>query len=1150
MKKNRYEMCGLNRRMKKLLFVMKLTILAFFFGLMSLSASTYSQNKKITLDLQGVSLVDVFKQIEAQSEFVFIYKNEAINVDKKVDVKAEGSTIDLILENLLQNSGVKYEINKKQIIITPDRSISSNNEIKTNEGIQQPQKKELSGTVKDSKGVPLPGVTVMVKGTTIGTITDNDGKFKFSVFPDAKTIVFSFIGMKTQEMPITGKTSFNVVMEEEAVAMNDVVVVGYGVQKKESVVGAITQVNSQSLMRSGSSNVTNAIAGKLSGVLTIQQSGEPGSNNSEIIIRGLSSWNGSAPLVLVDGVERDFNSLDPNEINTISVLKDASATAVFGAKGANGVIIVTTKRGKIGKPQLDFSASYGLQKATMIPDYISSYTTMSMLNIAYMNMGTFQSLQPQSVLEQYRNPSTPLNSIRYPNVNWFNEVTREFAPTINANFNVSGGTNFVKYFCSLGYYNEGSFFNAIKDGFYDLNYRYNRFNYRTNVDFQLTKSTTLSFNLGGETGIKNAPNGSPWRSLYSTSPAVFPAYFPAWVLEQVPDPDYPNDKGIRRAANTGQFNGNPYTGLNSGQFNQDLDSKLFTDLVFDQKLDFVTKGLSFGGKVALSTFYVNRILTASQSFPEYQLNYANIGVAGKNPWIRTGQGNEVYKMMPLDINVGSMQGGFYRDLYYEFGFNYANTFGKHSVTGLALMNRTQKNKGTEFAYYNEALVGRTTYDYSHKYLVEFNIGYTGSERFAPGNRFGVFPSGAFGWVVSEERFFKNAVPWVDKLKLRYSDGLTGSDAAGSRWLYNSGYSTIQGNLYKDPGANPTAQWEEARKRDLGFEVALFKNVLSVNIDLFDEYRDKMLLTPRSVTMLVGSSFKDLNMGKLKKHGIEIEVEFNKTTATDLNYWVKGIFGYNENRIIYKDDLPYAPEYTKDAGKALGAKLSGTELTGTGYYTSINDIHNNVSPISLTTLNVGDYKFLDYSVDGNINNLDLHPLKGSTYPPITFSFSGGIKYKKFEFNMMFQGNIGKYVDYNETYEVEFFKGDLRVHSSQLDYWTPTNPNANHETLQFKTTNPVILSWAGNDVSENFLIGLENRFWRKADYLRLKEVYAGYNMSSKFLNRLAGVSNILVYATGNNLWTLTNLIEGDPERKDYSQGFYPQMSSLKFGVKVDF
>ena len=354
MKKNRYEMCGLNRRMKKLLFVMKLTILAFFFGLMSLSASTYSQNKKITLDLQGVSLVDVFKQIEAQSEFVFIYKNEAINVDKKVDVKAEGSTIDLILENLLQNSGVKYEINKKQIIITPDRSISSNNEIKTNEGIQQPQKKELSGTVKDSKGVPLPGVTVMVKGTTIGTITDNDGKFKFSVFPDAKTIVFSFIGMKTQEMPITGKTSFNVVMEEEAVAMNDVVVVGYGVQKKESVVGAITQVNSQSLMRSGSSNVTNAIAGKLSGVLTIQQSGEPGSNNSEIIIRGLSSWNGSAPLVLVDGVERDFNSLDPNEINTISVLKDASATAVFGAKGANGVIIVTTKRGKIGKPQLDF----------------------------------------------------------------------------------------------------------------------------------------------------------------------------------------------------------------------------------------------------------------------------------------------------------------------------------------------------------------------------------------------------------------------------------------------------------------------------------------------------------------------------------------------------------------------------------------------------------------------------------------------------------------------------------------------------------------------------------------------------------------------------------------------------------------------------
>jgi len=1019
------------------------------------------------------------------------------------------------------------------------------------------QQKTITGTVIGDDKAPIPGASVVVKGTTIGTVTNLDGKFNLPVPASAQTLVFSFVGLTPKEVPVGTGSVFNVTLSESTVGIDEVVVVGYGTQKKESVVGAITQVNNSSLMRSGSSNVTNATTGKLSGVLTIQQTGEPGASSSEIVIRGLSSWNGSAPLVLVDGVERDFNTLDPNEINTISVLKDASATAVFGAKGANGVIIVTTKRGKVGKPLLDFSASYGIQKATRIPDHISSFTTMSMYNVGLMNGAKFQDLLPQSVLDQYANPTSKLNALRYPNVNWFDEVTREYAPTINANFNVSGGTNFVKYFCSLGYFNEGDFFNAKKDGFYDLSYKYNRFNYRTNVDFQLTKSTTLSFNLGGETGIKNSPNDNPWRNLYSTGPARYPAYFPSWVLKDVPDTDYPGDSGIRLAANFGEYTGNPYTSLNSGQFNQDLDTKLFTDVILDQKMDFITKGLSFGGKVALSTYYVNRILTASQTFPEYQLNYADIGKAGVNPWNRiTAAGNEYYKQSPLDINVGGLQGGYYRDLHYEFGLNYANTFGKHSVSALALMTRDQKNKDTQFAYYNEGLVGRATYDFSHKYLFEANVGYTGSERFAPGNRFGFFPSGAIGWVISEEKFFQNAVPWMNKLKLRYSDGLTGSDNAGNRWLYNSGFYSDNTTgwgpyLHEELGANTTAQWEEARKRDLGLELGLFKNTLTVNVDVFDEHRDKMLLTPRSVTMMVGNSFKDLNLGKLKKQGFELEVEYNKTTPTDLNYFVKLIFGYNENRIIFKDDPPYAPEYTKDANKPLGSQLNGVELTGTGYYTSVDDIHNNPSPIDLYKVNVGDYKFLDYRVDGKITSLDKYPIAGSTFPPITYSFSSGFSYRKFDFNFMFQGNKGKYVDYNQTYEVEFIKGDWRVHSSQLDYWAPNNPTANHSTLHYSGSSSAdILFWGGGEADRGYQIAVENRFWRNADYLRLKEVYLGYNMASKLLNRFAGVTNVTVYATGNNLWTLTNLIEGDPERKDFNQGFYPLMSSLKFGVKVAF
>ncbi|MCK9638388.1 MAG: TonB-dependent receptor [Prolixibacteraceae bacterium] len=1019
------------------------------------------------------------------------------------------------------------------------------------------QQKKITGKVSDVAGVPIPGATVVASGTTIGTTTDIDGNFTISVPAGTKTLLVSFVGMVSKELTIGTNNNFRITLSESSVGLEEVVIVGYGTQKKESVVGAITQVNNQSLMRSGTSNVTNAITGKLSGVLTIQQTGEPGASNSEIVIRGLSSWNGSAPLVLVDGVERDFNSLDPNEVDKISVLKDASATAVFGARGANGVIIVSTKRGKIGKPVLDFSASYGIQKATRIPDHIHSNTTMSMYNVGLMNGAKFQDLLPKSTLDQYANPSTPLNALRYPNVNWFDEVTRPYAPTINANFNVSGGTNFVKYFCSLGYLYEGDFFNAKQDGFYDLSYKYNRFNYRTNVDFQLTPTTTLSFNLGGQTGIKNSPNSNPWRNLYSTGPARYPAYFPAWVLDQVPDPTYPGDSGIRLAANFGEYTGNPYNSLHTGQFNQDLNTKLFTDVLINQKLDFITKGLSFAGKAALSTYYVNRILTANWTSPEYQLNYDDIGKPGVNPWNRiTSAGNEYYKQQPLDINVGSMQGGYYRDLYYEFGLNYDNTFGKHSVTGLALMNRQQKNDVTDFPYFNEGLVGRATYDYDHRYLLEFNVGYTGSERFAPGNRFGFFPSGAIGWVISEERFFKNAIPWINKMKLRYSDGLTGSDNAANRWLYNSGYYSDNAGspgpyLHEDLGANTTAQWEQARKRDIGLELEFFKGQLKINADLFDEQRDKMLLTPRSVTMLVGNSFKDLNLGKLKKHGLELEVEYNHTTPTKLNYWIKGIFGYNENRIIFKDDPPYAPDYTKDAGKPLGAQLNGVLLTGTGYYTSVDDIHNNPSPIDLYKVNVGDYKFLDYRVDGKITSLDKYPIAGSTFPPITYSLSGGIVWNKFEINFMFQGNQGKYVEYNQTYEVEFIKGDWRVHSSQLDYWAPNNPDANHSTLHYSGSSSAdILFWGGGEADRGYQIAVENRFWRKADYLRLKEIYLGYNLSSKLLSRLAGVSNLTVYGSGNNLWTLTNLIEGDPERKDFQQGFYPQMTVVKFGVKVNF
>ena len=312
----------------------------------------------------------------------------------------------------------------------------------------------------------------------------------------------------------------------------------------------------------------------------------------------------------------------------------------------------------------------------------------------------------------------------------------------------------------------------------------------------------------------------------------------------------------------------------------------------------------------------------------------------------------------------------------------------------------------------------------------------------------------------------------------------------------------------------------------------------------------MLLTPRTTTFIVGNTFKELNTGRLKKHGIEVEAEFNKTTASKLNYFVKGIFGFNENRVIYKDDLPYAPEYSKSAGKPVDAQLNGTTLTGTGYFTSIDDIHINPSPISLEQLVLGDYKYLDYNVDGTISMADKHAIEGSLYPPITYSLSAGFSWKDFDFRVMFQGNEGKYVSYDMSFEHEFTKGDYRVHSSQLDYWTPVNQDANHQTLHYDILSLANVAWGGGSGDQGYKLGIPGRTWRDASYLRFKEIYMGYKFRSRFLQNLIGISNLQVYASGNNLFTWTPLIEGDPERKDFQYGFYPQMRRYTVGLSFSF
>ncbi|WP_299234705.1 TonB-dependent receptor [uncultured Bacteroides sp.] len=1087
----------------------------------------------------------IFLAIEEKSNCSFFYPS---NLDLKQKASISVKSVELtaeLLNSVFKDTGLTFSMDGKQIYVA--KRTEKQTKVFTKD---KDAKIEVRGRVIDENGEPVIGATVMVKGSSSGTITDFDGNYVINVSSNKDVLQFSFLGYSNKEEVVGNRRFVSLVMSEDVEQLDEVVVVGYGTQKKESVVGAISQVGSEDLVNSGTPNITNAITGKLSGVMTMQTSGQPGKNDAEIIIRGISSWNGSKPLVLVDGIERDFTDLDPNEIETISVLKDASATAVFGARGANGVIIVTTKEGKIGNPKFKISFNHGISWATKLPKHVDAGTVLNAYNEQLMNSEKYEQLVSQSTIQKYVNPSSPLEAIMYPDVDWLDELTNNFANVTNANANLSGGTEFVNYFSSIGFMRESSLFTAYQGNnkYHDANFDYRRFNYRTNLDFKLTKSTKLQLKVGGDISINKSPGSSPWRSVFSTSSVNYPAYYPAWMLEEFPDLYYPDAHGIRLVSpDMAPFpvkNQNPYSILHLGNFNQTNSMKLFTDLVLNQKLDFITKGLSLQAKVAFNTYYTHTSLTSSYNQKFWTFYPERIGT-DQNPWKMQGEGDFYYhEVENPNLGVGGL-GSFNKALHYEFSLRYDRSFGKHNVTGLALMNRDINHIGAGYPYLYESWVGRATYDYGKRYLFEFNVGYTGSEKFAPSNRFGLFPSFAIGWVISQEKFFKKAFPWINKFKVRYSDGLVGSDASANRWLYISEYSKNGSNITEDKIPNLHAQWEEARKQDIGIEMSFLNNELTLGLDLYQEKRDKMLLSPR-YNIFVGTSFKDLNIGSMKKHGMEIEVGYRKHTTYGLDYNIQAMAGFTENRILSKDDLPYAPEYQKIAGKAYGGRNSGQITIDGNFFNSIDESHiypsTSISKYMATT---GGYKYIDYNSDGVIDNLDVFSIKGSNYAPCSFSLTGGLKYKNFSMSMVWYGNIGKYVLYNSAFFKEFFSTEVVMHENQVDYWRPDNHDATHHGMGAAS-----LSFAGGDDYDGFELGIQGFSWVRANYIKLKEIRLAYNVKSKFLKKVLGMNNFNVFVDGTNLLMFTELPMGDPESKLYKEGTYPQMASARIGFNMDF
>ena len=1009
---------------------------------------------------------------------------------------------------------------------------------------------KIKGSVIDEDSKPVPGVAVLVKGHPEfgGTMTDEKGGFVFNVPSDA-TVQFSCIGYKPVEMSVARNLDWMITMVEESVALEGTVVVGYGVQRKESVVGAITQVKAEDLEKTGTSDITSALAGKVSGLLVYSQNGAPGQSDATLILRGLSSWNGNNPLVMVDGIERSMNMLSPTDIASVSVLKDASATAVYGAKGANGVILVTTKTGSKGAPKFSINVEQGLNSPMWTPEHVEAGTVTRMANIAYKNTQSFGSQFSDEVIKKYEDQSDP---IRYPDVHWYDLLQKQFATSTNADFSVSGGSDRVRYYLGVSYVHEGSIIKEIYPG---TNFASDRINYRMNLDWDVTKSTLLSFKVGGVTNmVKNlaSHSGSSWlfSTIYQSPTITFPAYYPADVLKQYPDPNYPDADSDRVGANQGSKYENPYSALSDPDYVKNVNYRLFTDLILTQKLDFITVGLSATAKFGMTSAYARVSQEASTNFAKWNINWEAYDAGNTDIWeIQDNKSNYVWNDKPFSITQNNSPSGVSFITYLEGSLNYSRKFSrKHNVSALALYNQRQYNSGASFPKRTQSFVGRVTYDYKGKYLFESNIGVTGSEQFSPDYRYGVFPSAAVGYIVSKEKFWKRAMPWWSTMKIRYSNGWVGSDASGSNWLYYSSWKQTRGYYQEEAAANVTARWETAHKQDLGFEMGFLKNKLTVNVDLYDEKRNDMLMPP-VVTAFVGVAYKDVNAGALKKHGFEVEANWRNTTSGGFTYSFGGMIGLSENRITKYGDAPYAPEYQKYAGTPLQSARTGDQLIDDKFFGSIDEIHGYPNyATEWTNVVPGVYKFLDYVPDGKISQQDLHVLRGSTYAPGVYSFNVGGTYKGLTFKVLCTGTMGKYINYKRVNIVPFYAGAYVIHDSHLNYWTPTNRDSDIPALSFSDE---MYAWGGGTSTyPGYNLAIPDFTWKRSDYMTVKEVMVQYRFSGPNIKRILGVKHLAVGLVCNNLWTFSNIKDTDPQRLTTAANSYPTMRMLKLNVNLAF
>jgi TonB-linked SusC/RagA family outer membrane protein len=1121
--------------------IMKLICLLLTFALVQISAEVHSQGKKLTLSLKDAPLAVVFDVIEKTSDFNFFYDNSALDFSRKVTLDVEDSNIEAVLDILFMDSDISYEIIERSIILK-----SKKNGI-AEEGLLARQR-TVSGTVTDESGQPIPGVTVLIKGTQVGTTSDIDGNFTIDVPLDAKVLLFTFVGMKPLEITIGDKTYLNIVMEEQSVGLEEVVVVGYGVQDKASVVGAISTTTSKELERSGGvNNLGMALTGKLAGVTTIQTSGQPGMNDPIIYIRGQGTWNGGQPYILVDGVERKMNDVAMSEVDNISVLKDASATAVYGVKGANGVILITTKRGKKGKPQLNISANSTLRYPSRLVDKLDAYDTYLVKNYAIerevsLMEGMWADYTPLAIVERYRNQQNLKYPEAYPNVDWQEETIKDFTMDHQVNMNVSGGNDFAKYFSSLSYNTVGDLM-KIRDNErgYDPGFEYDRFNLRTNLDLNLTKTTQLKINLAG---------------VFSMTKSLPPYYIMDFALNgqyaAAPNAFLPRYEDGRWGGPQGAWNSAAY--MSTTGYAQTNSTELISDLAITQKLDFITYGLSASANLSFD----NRFNSSSSLLDGYDhvwptkyydRDIEDMPAGGdpndyifKEPVIGKNQFSYVREPWRLIDETGVLS-ALRRRLYYQGQLNYARTFGSHDITATGVFTREELATGSEFPRYREDWIFRATYSFDRRYFAEFNGAYNGSEKFGSDYRFAFFPSGAVGWTISNEKFMEGTNSWLDKLKLRYSYGKIGDDGGLSqRWLYETQWLQVAGsamlsefierspyNLYREGTVgNPDIHWETAKKSNLGLEIAVLRNTISANLEYFNEDRTGILLlgSSRIVPPYYGANPPTGNVGRVIKEGYEIELEFNKRLQ-GWHLWAATSMTHAVDEIMEKEE----PTLKDPHLLAKGFQIEQTKAyISQGYIQTWDDIYASTRYASLDGEKLpGNYYITDFNSDGVIDAKDVAPYGYSTRPQNNYNLSLGADYKGFSVMLQFYGvnNVTRMVPMNT-----FLNNTDIAYEHTLDHWSKDNPNGSSFVPRWKTH--------GQNNAEYFLFD--------GSYLRLKTAELAYTFEGKNI-KLAGISSLKLYLNGHNLFFWSDLPD-DRELGSDRFGAYPASSRINLGVDIKF